>query len=92
MTTPYANVEKLSSPYTVGELYWSIRKNGETIAANFWYMLNDGYYDMEDEFFDCWGEPKMNPSDCGNFTHKGYGRIYVLNVEIRGAAKPLTIC
>lgn len=21
----------------------------------------------------------MNPSDCGNFTHKGYGRIYVLN-------------
>ena len=53
MTTPYANLEKLSSPYTVGELYWSIRKNGETIAANFWYMLNDGYYDMEDEFFDC---------------------------------------
>lgn len=21
----------------------------------------------------------MNPSDCGNFTHKGYGRIYALN-------------
>ena len=34
------------------ELYWSQRKKGVTVAANFWCMLNDGAMDMEFEFYD----------------------------------------
>jgi hypothetical protein len=52
MTTPYEDLQKITSPYNPDELYWSIRKSGHTIAANFWYMVNDGYYDMIDEWED----------------------------------------
>jgi hypothetical protein len=52
MSTPYEDLQKITSPYSPDELYWSIRKDGNTIAANFWYMVNDGYYDMIDEWED----------------------------------------
>jgi hypothetical protein len=50
--TPFKELQERANPYSVGDLYWSHRDMGETIAANFWYMLNDGHYDMLDEFLD----------------------------------------
>jgi hypothetical protein len=52
ISQPYENLVTLSEPYSPGDLYWSIREKGNTIAANFWYMVNDGHYDMLNEFFD----------------------------------------
>jgi hypothetical protein len=52
MFTPYEDLQKITSPYTPDEIYWSIREGGHTISANFWYMVNDGYYDMIDEWED----------------------------------------
>lgn len=52
MVTPYETLEKYTSPYSVRDLYWSLHEKGITVASNFWYMLNDGYYDMIDEFYD----------------------------------------
>ena len=52
MTTPHETLQDLTSPYNVRNLYWSITENGRTVATNFWYMLNDGYYDMIEEYYD----------------------------------------
>lgn len=52
MVTPYETLENYTSPYSVRDLYWSYHEKGETVATNFWYMLNDGYYDMIDEYYD----------------------------------------
>lgn len=31
-------------------LYWSYNAGGKEIAENFWYIINDGVYEMHEEY------------------------------------------
>ena len=48
LKTPYNQLEEITSPYPPNDLYFSVRHKGETLAANFWCMINDGWLDMYD--------------------------------------------
>jgi hypothetical protein len=30
-------------------LRWSVRRNGKVVAVNFWYIINDGLYEMRED-------------------------------------------
>jgi hypothetical protein len=47
--TPYEKLETYTGYYSVRNTYWSYSKDKKTVAVNFWYMVNDGYYDMIEE-------------------------------------------
>lgn len=47
--TPYEELQSYTKPYSVTS-YWSYHKNRKTVAINFWCIINDGVYEMFDEY------------------------------------------
>lgn len=47
--TPYEVLESYSKPCPSS--YWSYNENRKTVAVNFWYIINDGAYEMFDEYY-----------------------------------------
>lgn len=45
-STPYEELSKLGGNYDPGIINWGVIMNDGTIMSNFWFMVNDGHYDM----------------------------------------------
>lgn len=52
VNSPYSLLQSKPFENQPGDLYWSVREKGVTKAACFWHIVNDGLYDMENEFYD----------------------------------------
>lgn len=50
--TPYEELSVHGGSYHPNSINWGVIMGDETIMSNFWFMVNDGYYDNFDEWYD----------------------------------------
>lgn len=51
-TTPWNELSERGGIYHPNKINWGLVMDDGKIISNFWFMVNDGYYDMQYEWWD----------------------------------------